>query len=82
MHDYFDVLGVPDDASARDVRRLLARRIRRTHPDFQEGPASSPADGEVVRPASRPPNADLAVDFVDMSALTDRIQASFFDLDS
>jgi hypothetical protein len=79
VHDYFEILGLPTNAGASEVRRACARRVRRSHPDFRdpvllETPGSdAPAVGLVdLRPA------DVAIDFVDMMSLVDRIQAGFF----
>jgi hypothetical protein len=44
--------------------------MRRWHPDFDGGIAPDRA--------LSPVNADAAVDFVDMSAVVDRIHAAFF----
>ena len=71
MHDLFEILGLPTNAPAREVRRACARRPRRVHPDFHE-----------VSPAAldeRAPDDDLAIDFVDASSFIDRIQAAFFE---
>jgi hypothetical protein len=74
VHDYFDIIGVPTNAAASEVRRASARRVRRAHPDFSG----------VVEPA--PPPApwrcheadDIAVDFLDIGCFVDRMQAAFF----
>lgn len=56
------------------------RRTRRWHPDFDAGPApdriATPANvpGSVLAPAIH----DVAIDFVDMSVVIDRIHAAFF----
>ena len=34
MHDYFDILGVPRDARAPEIRRACRGHIRLTHPDI------------------------------------------------
>ena len=79
MHDFFDVLGLPSNAPVGEVRRVCARRLRRSHPDFRpetgDGrPAvlASPAEMDSLLPR------DLAVDFVDVTTLLDRIEAAFF----
>ena len=74
MHDFLDILGVPTDAAASEVRRACARRIRRTHPDFAD--ASSLQGKDSSRVDDRP--ADVAIDFADMRVFVDRIQVSFF----
>ena len=58
---------------------MCARLTRRAHPDFRHpGPDARVGHGGA---AATPPKAvqrDVAVDFVDISILLDRIQASFF----
>jgi curved DNA-binding protein CbpA len=71
MHDLFEILGLPTNAPARDVRRACRRRPRRVHPDFHD---SAPVGLE-----ERAPDDDLAIDFVDASTFNDRIQAAFFE---
>ena len=78
MHDLFDVLGLPRNAPLGEIRRVCARRSRRSHPDFRpphpEGgllTASRPA-GDSTMPH------DIAVDFVDVTSLLDRIELAFF----
>lgn len=71
MHDFFDVLGLPDRAHPLEVRRVSARYVRRCHPDFFPRTLTDPA------PFSAPAR-DAAVDYVDPVSLLDRIQASFF----
>ena len=72
VHDYFDVLGLSSAAPASEIRRLWARHPRRWHPDFVGCGSSAPRTDLV------PPPADAAVDFVNMTAFTDRMQAAFF----
>jgi hypothetical protein len=73
MHDYFDILGVSPDACAREIQLACRRRAGATHPDFRdEGP-----DGHPRGPLSAEP-VDVAVDFVEMGPVVDRMQASFF----
>jgi hypothetical protein len=70
VHDYFHILGVSDGAPAEEIRRASRRHNERAHPDFRDGagPAATPAaDLE-----------DIAIDFVDMTAIVDRMQAAFF----
>jgi hypothetical protein len=75
VHDLFDILGVPSTAPPSEVRRVCARRVRRIHPDFHApGVAAFPEpDADEGLPAH-----DLAVDFIEMGAFVDRIQAAFF----
>jgi hypothetical protein len=74
VHDFLDILGVPTDAAASEVRRACARRVRRIHPDFSD--ATSARDAESLPGDAR--QADIAVDFADMSTFVDRIEAAFF----
>jgi len=77
VHDYFDILGVSDTTTPREIRLACARRARHVHPDFSVGaqpsqPDQRAADAAWVR-------ADLAIDFVDMAVLVSRVQAAFLD---
>jgi hypothetical protein len=79
VHDLFDVLGLPRNAPVGEIRRVCARRSRRSHPDFRPAPApltrvSAHAPIEPERPVSH----DVAIDFVDVTALFDRIELAFF----
>jgi hypothetical protein len=81
VHDFFDVLGLPNNAPVSEIRRACARRVRRSHPDFGAGasPVCDPVRGQRV---DRPPvTTDVAIDFVDVGALLDRIQTDFFGRD-
>ena len=73
MHDFFDVIGLPSNAPIGEIRRC-ARRTRRLHPDFRVGVTAVPAHAapETVVPR------DVAVDFVDVATLFDRIESAFF----
>ena len=83
MHDYFDIIGIPDDASAREIRRACARRIGTGHPDFRhDRRAAGLAAGESAVPAGVPAVCDVAIDFVDMSPIVARMQAAFFSTSS
>jgi hypothetical protein len=73
VHDFFDVLGLPDGAHPLDVRRVSARYVRRSHPDFRFG-LESRADV----PPHDSPLQDAAVDYIDPVSLIDRIQSAFF----
>lgn len=79
MHDYFDILGVPRDASAEQIRRACARRAVQGHPDFagavDGGPASAGRADSDLRFVDF---ADIAIDFVDMAEIADRMRAAFF----
>ena len=70
MHDYFHILGVPDTAPADEIRRASRRHLERSHPDFRRRP-------DPILPPAREPD-DVAIDFVDMAAIVDRMQRSFF----
>ena len=79
MHDYFEILGLPSNARASDIRRACARRVHLAHPDFRGGTAG------VLTPLPQserldldPHIPDVAIDFVDASSLVERIQAAFF----
>ena len=71
MHDFFHILGVSDAAPADEIRRASRRRPERSHPDFRNGAAGFDPD------AVRQP-ADVAIDFVEMAAIVDRMQTAFF----
>jgi hypothetical protein len=77
VHDYFDIIGIPDDASAPEIRRACARRIGAGHPDFRPGSGDGAAAPPVV-PAGLPALVDAAIDFVDMAPIVARMQAAFF----
>ena len=77
MHDAFEILGLPVNAPASEVRRAFARRVRRCHPDFHSAPTST-LTALVARLPLEPPRQDVAIDFLDVSPLVDRIQAAFF----
>lgn len=72
MHDYFDLLGLSDDARASEIRRRSASRPRRWHPDFGPG-----ASGRAPQ-ALAPPRSDAAVNFVNMAGVIERMQQAFF----
>jgi hypothetical protein len=78
VHDYFDILGLPTNAGANEVRRACARRVRRAHPDFREA-AGVATLAALPAAAADPIQADIAIDFIDMSTLVERIQAGFFE---
>jgi hypothetical protein len=78
VHDYFDIIGIPDDASAREIRRACARRTGAGHPDFRHGGG---AEGTAACPAAAlvlPEATDVAIDFVDMTMIVARMRAAFF----
>ena len=78
MHDFFDILGVPDSAPPSEVRRVCAaRRVRRPHPDFHGGSGPS-RHLDLATAHLAVPAREAAIDFVDMGGLLDRMQAAFF----
>ena len=79
MHDFLQIIGVARDASAREVRRATARRVQRTHPDFGPGDVRGSAARAGGRGSDLPGWGDTAIDFVDMAAVVERMQAAFFD---
>jgi hypothetical protein len=74
VHDYFDILGVSDTTTPREIRLACARRARHVHPDFS-GASQRSQPGE----AAAWPRADVAIDFVDMAVFVSRVQAAFLD---
>jgi hypothetical protein len=77
VHDFFDVLGLPSNAPVGEIRRVCARRVRRSHPDFRT-PEPSVGLQTQDRCADAAVPRDVAVDFVDVTSLLDRIELSFF----
>ena len=74
MHDFFDILGVPTDAAASEVRLACARRTRRVHPDFSDVPATA----DPAAPPEGVSRADTAIDFADMRTFVGGMQRAFF----
>jgi DnaJ-class molecular chaperone len=75
VHDYLQIIGVPKDATYREIRRAAARGARRSHPDFA---TRGTADRLDLTSHDRHQRADAAVDFVVMTAIVDRMHAAFF----
>lgn len=48
FRDYYDVLGVPRDASAEDIRRAYRKLARQHHPDVNKDPGSEDRFKEVA----------------------------------
>ena len=77
MHDLFDILGLPSSAPPSEVRRVCARRVRRSHPDFHVGGGAAVGlPMSTAEPARE--TLEVAVDFVEMGAFIDRMQSAFF----
>src|SRR5256884_9050299 len=47
FRDYYEVLGVPRDASAEDIRRAYRKLAREYHPDVNKDPAAEDRFKEV-----------------------------------
>jgi hypothetical protein len=79
VHDYFDIIGLSTNAGGNEVRRACARRVRRAHPDFREVSDAGPVRAPLARVAGiEPVSSDVAIDFVDITTLIEKIQAAFF----
>jgi hypothetical protein len=78
VHDYFDIIGIPDDATAREIRRACARRSGACHPDFRHGGSGGGTAASAAAPPVLPEPTDVAIDFVDMTVIVARMQAAFF----
>ena len=80
MHDYFQILGVPPDAGARDIRAACARHAARPRADLLEveyrGGIGIP---DVSQDAAGPfEPIDVAIDFPNVASVVDRMQCAFF----
>ena len=78
MHDYFDIIGIPGDAPAREIRRACARRSGAGHPDFRPAGIAAGASAAAGPALVLPEATDVAIDFVDMTQIVARMQAAFF----
>jgi curved DNA-binding protein CbpA len=82
VHDYFDIVGVPGDAPAAEIRRACGRRVRSCHPDISGGDGRLGPAGRHPRPeggvAFSTADSEAAVDFVDMAVFVDRMVEHFF----
>ena len=76
MRDYFDLLGLPTNARASEIRQRLAGWPRRWHPDFGGGVPLQPTS------AIEPFRTDAAVDFVSMAVFIEPMQQAFFGEDT
>ena len=70
MHDYFDILGVPRDARAPEIRRACRGHVRLTHPDIDAA--------DTTRSAWTRGLEDTNVSFPDMTAVVRRMRDAFF----
>jgi len=75
VHDYFQILGVAPDARARDIRAACARHAARPHANLLEAEQREAASPFPALPGEL---SDVAIDFPDVSAVVDRMQAAFF----
>ncbi|MFI6517263.1 J domain-containing protein [Spirillospora sp. NPDC050679] len=48
-HDAYEILGVPEGADDREVRRAFAREVRAVHPDAVQDPGAHPRAAERLR---------------------------------
>jgi len=79
VHDYFDILGIPPGARAQQIRRAHHRRAGGSHPDVHDGETRPcPAQPPASTGGASADRGDVAIDFVEMSAVVDRMQAAFF----
>jgi hypothetical protein len=79
VHDYFSILGLPPGTPPAIVRRASARRVDAVHPDFRPAPAPTLLDAAGLPVADKQgAPADLAVNFIEMAALVDGMEAAFF----
>jgi len=81
VYDYFEILGVPADAGMPAIRRAESRRSAGRHPDFSQSADTTRAPGAAVtrrHPPLTPDRLDVAVDFVNMTALAPRMREAFF----
>ena len=77
MHDYFEILGIPENALASEVRRACARRVRRSHPDFCVSTGGLTPSSSLLN-AKCQVALEIAVDFVDAASFVDRMHTAFF----
>ena len=77
MHDYFDILGVPRDARAPEIRRACRGHVRLTHPDIADT-STLTQPSHVPRSAWTRDIEDTNVTFPDMAAVVRRMRDAFF----
>lgn len=73
MYDYFEILGVPRDAQAPEIRRACRGHVRLTHPDIDGAPLRNPTRSAWTRELE-----DINVTFPDMAAVVRRMRDAFF----
>jgi hypothetical protein len=82
VHDYFDILGLSRDARAQEIRRACQRRSRQGHPDIDGDDRIAGAAYACAVPGARPTADpswfDVAVDFIEMGPIVDRMRTAFF----
>lgn len=81
MHDLFHIVGLSRSAPPVEVRRVCARVVRRVHPDFVYPDESRTTGAPFVSTpefGTQAVRRDVAVDFLEMNALLDRVQVAFF----
>jgi len=70
MRDYYDILGVPADAGADEIRRAHRQLTHRDHPDISGEEASLPVAGALAD--------EVHLDFPSVLSVLDRMRHSFF----
>jgi len=87
VRDYFQVLGVPQDAGAAAIRQACRQLSRRYHPDISGDCAATghdaprtPGDAAIARDFGRAELSgdEIAIDFPSVGPLVDRMRDAFF----